>query len=83
MDVLVTKTVEASRRQGVVQILLTGGVASNGPLRQRLSRISPIPVLYPELALCTDNAAMVASCAYYRFHQAEADLDVSASLSLT
>jgi len=84
-DVLVTKTVEAAREYRVKQVLLAGGVASNGLLRRRLMDSSPVPVLVPELVLCTDNAAMIAACGYYRFQANRLDgldLDVVASLKL-
>jgi N6-L-threonylcarbamoyladenine synthase len=84
-DVLVTKTVEAAREYRVKQVLLAGGVASNGLLRRRLMDSSPVPVLVPEPVLCTDNAAMIAACGYYRFQANRVDgldLDVVASLKL-
>jgi len=85
VDVLVTKTVAAAKKRGVKQILLVGGVASNELLRQRLVKSSPIPVLVPEPVLCTDNAAMIAACGYYRFQANKIDsldLDVIPSLKL-
>ncbi|MFC2010826.1 tRNA (adenosine(37)-N6)-threonylcarbamoyltransferase complex transferase subunit TsaD [Chloroflexota bacterium] len=85
VDVLVTKTVAVAREYRVKQILLAGGVASNNPLRQRLVKDSPIPVLIPPLVLCTDNAAMIAACAYYRFQAGKVDgldLDVVPNLKL-
>ena len=85
IDVLVTKTVGVAKERRVRQILLAGGVASNGALRQRLVDISPIPVLVPEPVLCTDNAAMVAACGYFRFKVGKVDgldLDVVPSLKL-
>ena len=66
IDVLVTKTIQAALRTGVKQILLAGGVAANSALRERFKADSPLPVLIPPPILCTDNAAMIASCAYYR-----------------
>jgi N6-L-threonylcarbamoyladenine synthase len=86
VDVLVTKTVAAARDYQVKQILLAGGVASNRRLRQSLEENSPIPVLIPEPVLCTDNAAMIAACGYFRFKAGKTDgldLDVVPSLRLT
>jgi len=64
--VLVGKTIQAALRTGVKQIMLAGGVASNDALRERFKADSPLPILIPPPILCTDNAAMIASCAYYR-----------------
>ncbi len=85
VDVLVTKTVEAAKEYRVRQILLSGGVASNELLRRRLVEGSPLPVLVPEPVLCTDNAAMVAACGYFRFKASKVDsldLDVIPGLKL-
>ncbi len=85
VDVLVTKTVAAAGRHEVNQILLAGGVAANKLLRETMARRSPIPVLIPAHILCTDNAAMVACCGYFRLLQgkmAGPDLDVIPGLSL-
>jgi N6-L-threonylcarbamoyladenine synthase len=85
VDVLVAKTIEAAKEYRVSQILLAGGVASNKLLRKWLAEKSSIPVLIPPPILCTDNAAMIASCGYYRFQAGKTagiDLDVIAGLKL-
>ena len=82
VDVLATKTARAARRLAVRGVLLSGGVAANGPLRRALSQRSPAPVSVPPPLLCTDNGAMVAACAFYRYQAGRAgwELDVSPSL---
>ncbi len=85
VEVLVTKTIAAAREYGVRQILLAGGVAANSLLRERLAKDSPLPVLIPDLELCTDNAAMIAACGYFRFRAGRVDglaLDVTPGLKL-
>lgn len=86
VDVLVTKTVNAAREFGATEILLAGGVAANSQLRAEMTRRAPIPVRYPPIELCTDNAAMVAAAAFYRYEsgvQSGWDLDVNPNLRLT
>ncbi len=85
VDVLVTKTVAVAREHRVKQILLAGGVAANALLRQRLVKASSLPVLIPPPELCTDNAAMIAACGYFRFQAGRIDsldLDVVPNLKL-
>jgi N6-L-threonylcarbamoyladenine synthase len=85
VDVLVVKTIEAAKQLKVEQILLSGGVAANKMLTRHFLAKSLVPVLIPPPHLCTDNAAMVAACGYYRFQAGAVsgyDLDVVPSLSL-
>jgi len=85
VDVLVTKTVNATKRLGARQILLGGGVAANHLLRQTMAERSPLPVLTPSPILCTDNAAMIACCGYFRLQASQTsawDLDVAPNLRL-
>ncbi len=85
VDVLVTKTCQSARKHGVKQILLAGGVAANGALRELMRQRAPVPVHIPSPILCTDNGAMIAACGYFRFMAGETagwDLDVDANLKL-
>ncbi len=84
-EVLVVKTVEAAERLGVRNIVVSGGVAANQVLRRYLVGRSQVPVFIPPLSLCTDNAAMVASCGYYHLQSGRIDdlnLDVVPSLAI-
>ncbi len=76
IDVLSKKAVRAAEREGARSLLLSGGVAANGPLRQALIDRSPVPVFAPPPVLCTDNGAMIAACAHYRFDALVAGLDL-------
>ena len=79
------KTITAARHHDVKQVMLAGGVAANGPLRQKLTADCPLPVLVPPLELCTDNAAIIASCAFFRYGQGKVsglELDVLPNLKL-
>ena len=85
VDVLVTKTCQAAERRNVKQILLAGGVAANGRLREKMKREAPVPVFIPSPILCTDNGAMIASCGYFRFMAGKTagwDLDVDPNLKM-
>ncbi|MGQ9573459.1 MAG: tRNA (adenosine(37)-N6)-threonylcarbamoyltransferase complex transferase subunit TsaD [Dehalococcoidia bacterium] len=85
VDALATKAVRAAQENQAREILLAGGVAANSLLRQVLAQRSSLPLRVPPLSLCTDNAAMVASCAYYRLCQGQhdgLDLDVQPGLRI-
>jgi N6-L-threonylcarbamoyladenine synthase len=73
-----TKTLQAAREFKVKEILVAGGVSANKALRSALTEQDEFKVHIPKLALCTDNAAMVAAAGYYRFalgHRASLDMD--------
>lgn len=90
VDTLVQKTADAVAKTSTVQVLLAGGVAANkllrDEMRRRLSESGPrVPVGYPPIRFCTDNAAMVAVAGYYRFlagKRSGLDLDIVPNLSL-
>ncbi|HEX8683131.1 MAG TPA: tRNA (adenosine(37)-N6)-threonylcarbamoyltransferase complex transferase subunit TsaD [Ardenticatenaceae bacterium] len=74
VDVLVERTVRAAEQYDVKQVLLAGGVAANGPLRATTREAfegGHVPVFYPPLILCTDNAAAIAGAAYWRLARGE------------
>ena len=85
VEVLVEKTCRAAEEYGARTVLLAGGVAANGSLRAEIERLSPVPVRIPALEYCTDNAAIVASAAFFRLQAGEQtgwDLDVVPGLRL-
>ena len=79
VDVLVGKTVAAAKQFGVTEIFVAGGVSANQALKAEFQRRSPIPVRVPPLILCTDNAAMIAAAANFRYLAGQRDaLDMDA-----
>ncbi len=68
---LVQRTLLAAERYGAKTILVSGGVAANRELRARFGARAAVPVLFPSLALSTDNAAMIAAAAWPRLERGE------------
>lgn len=82
VDVLVAKTLAAAAATGVSTVTVAGGVAANSLLREELATACQqqgLRLYFPNIALCTDNGAMIASRAYY-LHRAgrHAGLDLNA-----
>lgn len=87
VETLVEKTVAACREYAPASVVIAGGVAANQELRRQLQATLPLPIDYAPMSLCTDNAAMIASLAY--FHAISVpptdplELEVVPSLSMT
>lgn len=76
-DVLVDNVFETKSKR----IVVAGGVAANKGLREALNKRAAkenTEVFYPDIRLCTDNAAMIASAAYYINKE---DFDINADAS--
>ena len=74
IDVQVAKALRAVEEYGVRTFCLAGGVAANAALRDALrSALEPrgVRVSVPPIALCTDNAAMIAAAAHFRLLRGE------------
>jgi N6-L-threonylcarbamoyladenine synthase len=77
VDVLVRKSLQALRETGCDRIVVAGGVGANARLRERMNAECAkrqIRVHYPELALCTDNGAMIALAAAMRLQRGTASV---------
>ncbi len=71
VDVLIAKTIRAAKEYKTKTVILAGGVAANLELRNQFRKnikkqLPSIQYLTPNIQYCTDNAVMVAVCAYYR-----------------
>ncbi|NLB90989.1 MAG: tRNA (adenosine(37)-N6)-threonylcarbamoyltransferase complex transferase subunit TsaD, partial [Clostridiales bacterium] len=83
---LTEKTLLAAEDIQAPAIALAGGVSANRLLRREMEALSQskgIPLYLPSLELCTDNAAMIGSCAYYDLRKGKlADLRLNAEPAL-
>ncbi|MFS0655457.1 tRNA (adenosine(37)-N6)-threonylcarbamoyltransferase complex transferase subunit TsaD [Bacillus sp. 179-C3.3 HS] len=73
IEVLVGKTLKAAEAYNVKQVVLAGGVAANKGLREALTSAfadqPDVNLTIPPLALCTDNAAMIAAAGTVAFEK--------------
>ena len=70
VDQLVDKSMFLLKTEGLKKIVLSGGVSANKALREAMTREGEkigAKVYYPDLVLCTDNAAMIGSAGYYSY----------------
>lgn len=68
VDVLVKKTIKAAQRHNIRSVVVSGGVACNSRLREKMGLDAVkygIEVSFPSPVLCTDNAAMIAALGYH------------------
>jgi N6-L-threonylcarbamoyladenine synthase len=86
VDVLVHKARRAAREIGAETVALGGGVAANSLLRREMAargNDDGLAVVLPSREMCTDNAAMIASAAWYRLARGETTpLDAGAQPNL-
>ena len=69
-EILLENTKKAVKETNINKIALAGGVSANSYIRKAFKELEEkedIKVYYPELKLCTDNAAMIASAGYYNY----------------
>jgi N6-L-threonylcarbamoyladenine synthase len=68
LDVIIEKTKHASESFDIKQIIISGGVAANKGLRNRIFKEIPNKeIIIPKMEYCTDNAAMIGAAAYHQF----------------
>lgn len=70
VEVLVTKTIACAKSIGMKTICMAGGVSCNSLLRKMMGEAAVaegMTLYYPDPILCTDNAAMIGSMAYYNY----------------
>ena len=86
IDVLKENVLLTCKKKNVKTIAIAGGVASNSSLRETLIKEASkrgIEVLFPAPILCTDNAAMIGSAAYFNFiNEKISDLNLNAKPNL-
>ncbi len=85
VDWLVEKTLRAAQQYNARAVLIGGGVSANRLLRERMATVLPMPVFFPPLALCTDNAAMIGAAAHFAWLRGvrdDLDMDVEPDLKI-
>lgn len=87
VETIVDKAKLAFDEFAPASVVIAGGVAASPELRRQLTAALPLPIEFPDLKLCTDNGAMIATlgCFKAQLGQPTADpykLDIAANLSM-
>ena len=80
-EMLLENTRKAIEKTGIKTLAIGGGVSANSYIRGEFLKLEQegIKVYMPDMKLCTDNAAMIASAGYYNFIKGKRDgLDLNA-----
>ena len=80
-EMLIENTRNAIKQTGLKTLAIGGGVSANSYIRGEFLKLEQegIKVYMPDMKLCTDNAAMIASAGYYNFIKGKQDgLDLNA-----
>lgn len=87
-EMLVTNVEKAIKQTGIKKVVLAGGVSANTYIRKQFDKMAEqlnIKMYYPELGLCTDNGAMIASDGFYEYlvgNKANLELNAQPNLIL-
>ena len=87
-EVLIENVKRAIKQTGATKLAIAGGVSANSYIRSEILKLERenLKVYMPDMKLCTDNAAMIASAGYFEFLNGninELDLNAVPNLKLT
>ena len=88
VDTLLDRIDKISKEENINQISIAGGVAANKRFREKSEELSSrnnISIYFPDLSLCTDNAAMIAMAGYEKLNSgmcSDLSLEPNPNLSL-